>query len=225
MGGGGFSSEPDNTLLDDFILGLTGRVRPRVCFLPTASGDSKGYVDAFYAAFPAERAEATHLPLFRREVPDLASFVRRQDVVYVGGGNTANMLAVWRIHGLDAILREAWALGIVLCGVSAGGMCWFEAGLTDSFGLRLQPLHDGLGMLAGSFCPHYDSEVGRRAAYQSAIATGLCEGYAADDGVALHYVDGQLREVVSSRPGARAYRVSKAHSGVVVVERRAWYLG
>jgi peptidase E len=135
------------------------------------------------------------------------------------------MLAVWRAHGLDAILREAWSRGVVLCGISAGGMCWFEAGLTDSFGLDVQPLRDGLGLLSGSFCPHYDSEAGRRTAYQAAIASGLHDGYAADDGVALHYVDGQLREIVSSRPAARAYRVGRAESGVVEVELRPRYLG
>ena len=225
LGGGGFSDEPDNPLLDDFALSLTGRSRPRICFLPTASGDSKGYVEAFYRAFPATRAEATHLPLFRRAVADLGAFVQQQDLIYVGGGNTANMLAVWRVHGLDAILREAWSRGVVLCGISAGGMCWFEEGLTDSFGLDVKPLRDGFGLLSGSFCPHYDSEAGRRAAYRAAIASGLRDGYAADDGVALHYVDGQVREVVSSRPAARAYRVARAESGVVEVELRPRYLG
>jgi len=135
------------------------------------------------------------------------------------------MLAVWRVHGLDTILREAWERGVVLCGISAGGMCWFEESLTDSFGLALRPLRDGLGLLPGSFCPHYDVEPGRRAAYHAAIAAGLADGHAADDGVALHYVDGQLREIVSSRPSARAYRVSRQDSRPSEVELHPRYLG
>jgi dipeptidase E len=224
LGGGGFSDEPDNPLLDDFVLALTGRSCPRVCFLPTASGDAAGYVQAFYRAFPATRAEATHVALVRRTVVDLRAFVLEQDVVYVGGGNTANMLAIWRVHGLDAVLREAWERGVVLCGISAGGICWFEAGLTDSFGPDLQPLPDGLGILPGSFCPHYDGEVGRRPAYQAAVAAGLPDGYAADDGAALHYVDRDLREIVSSRSDARVYRVSAIGAFVAEVALRPRYL-
>jgi peptidase E len=207
------------------VLALTDRSRPRVCFLPTASGDADGYVQGFYRAFPTGRAEATHLALFRRAVADLRAFVLQQDVVYVGGGNTASMLAVWRVHGLDAVLREAWAHGVVLCGISAGGMCWFEESLTDSFGPGLRPLRDGLGLLSGSFCPHFDVELGRRAAYHAAVSSGLRGGYAADDGVALHYVGSHLREILSSRPAARAYRVDAAGPTVAEVELRPRYLG
>lgn len=208
MGGGGFSMEPGNPLLDDFVLSLTGKPRPKVCFVPTASGDADGYVVRFHNAFRPERAEATHLSLFQRDIADLRGFALGQDVLYVGGGATANMLAVWRVHGLDAILREAWEAGVVLCGVSAGMVCWFDSAVTDSFG-PLAPMQDGLGLITGSACPHYDGEPARRPTYQRAIASGaLAPGVAADDGAALHYAGDTLAEVVSSRPSARAYRVT-----------------
>jgi peptidase E len=158
MGGGGFSMEPENPRLDAFVLSLARSSPPRVCFVPTASGDSERYVANFYRAFAASECTPSDLGLFDRAVEDLEAFVLAQDVVYVGGGNTASLLAVWRAHGLDAILRRAWAEGVVLCGISAGMNCWFEQSVTDSFGPRLAPLHDGLGLVPGSACPHYDGE-------------------------------------------------------------------
>ncbi|MFC1417444.1 Type 1 glutamine amidotransferase-like domain-containing protein [Streptacidiphilus cavernicola] len=205
--GGGFSNDPD-TVLDDYVLGLTGRARPRVCFVPTASGDSAGYVERFRSAFGPRDCEPAELPLFRRTEPDLRRFVLSQDVLYVGGGSTANLLAVWRTHGLDEILREAYAAGVLLCGISAGAACWFEACLTDSFG-ALAPLPDGLGLLPGSMCPHYDSEEHRRPAYRAAVGSGaLPPGWALDDGAAALFTDGAPTEVVTRRPGAALYRVT-----------------
>ena len=140
---------------------------------------------------------------------DLRAFVLSQDVIYVGGGSTANLLAVWRVHGLDAILREAWEAGVVLCGISAGMNCWFEQSVTDSFG-ALAPLTDGLGLLAGSACPHYDGEGERRPAFRRLIEAGeLSGGWAADDGAALVFDGTEVDEVVASRRGARAYRVER----------------
>src|SRR3984885_3356236 len=163
MGGGGFSMEPENPLLDRFVLSLVRASPPRVCFVPTASGDAEGYVARFYRAFTGLDCRPSDLPLFGRTIGDLESFVLGQDVIYVGGGNTANLLAVWRVHGLDRILRTAWEQGIVMCGLSAGMNCWFEGSVTDSFGLsQLAPLHDGLGLLPGSACPHFDGEEQRR---------------------------------------------------------------
>ena len=221
MGGGGFSMEPDNPLLDDYLLSLPARRSgaaglPRVCFVPTASGDSEGYAECFIEAF-AGRAETSVLPLLRHgDVPggDVRAHVLAQDVVYVGGGSTANLLAVWRLHGLDAVLAEASEAGVVLAGISAGMNCWFESSVTDSFG-PLAPLRDGLGFLAGSACPHYDGETDRRPAYLDLVGTGaLPSGYAADDGCALLFEDGALVEAVSSRPDARAYRVHLAGDGL-----------
>ncbi|MBI5948658.1 MAG: peptidase E [Chloroflexi bacterium] len=222
LGGGGFSEEPDNPLLDDFILGLRESDCPSVCFVPTASGDADKYIAKFYASFAPPRARPSHVSLFHPKTlddfpetaidarDDIESHLLSQDVVYVGGGNTPAMLAVWRIHGIDRMLRTAWERGVVLCGISAGSLCWFESGLTGAFGQGLVPLHDGLGLLRGSHCPHYDSEPGRQPTYRKLVASGdLDEGWAADDGTALHFVDREFRAAVSSRPAARAFRVTR----------------
>lgn len=206
MGGGGFSMEPENPLLDEYVLSLTGKKRPSVCFVPTASGDAEGYVERFHAAF-AERADTAVLRLFRRSEADLAAFVAGQDVVYVGGGNTANMLAVWRIHGLDATLRSAWRRGTILCGLSAGALCWFAGGVTDSFGERLAPLHDGLGLLPGSFCPHYDGKPLRRPAFerlvqQRELAEGWVSRVALADRPWFGQTDRPIETNIASRFGA-----------------------
>ena len=230
MGGGGFSMEPDNPLLDDFILELArsarGHERPKVCFLATASGDSPGFIADFYAAF-ARRSEATHLSLFIRTVDDIEGYLLDQDVIYVGGGNTENMLAVWRVHGVDRALRRAWEGGVVLAGLSAGSLCWFETGTTDSFGAGLAPLSGGLGFLPGSHSPHYDGEAMRRPHFQGLIAEGvLPAGYAVDDSAALVFRGTDLAEVVASRPGSRAFRVERDADGEVIeTELPTRYLG
>ncbi|HTE19027.1 MAG TPA: peptidase E [Armatimonadota bacterium] len=212
MGGGGFSMEPDNLALDEYVLRQSGKPAPRVCFLPTASGDAESYSLKFYAAMTKLDCRPSHLSLFKPPTADLESFLLEKDVVYVGGGNTKSMLALWREWGLDGILRRAWEQGVVLAGVSAGAICWFEAGVTDSVPGELRPLAC-LGFLPGSCCPHYDGEAERRPSYRRLVAAGqIGTGYAADDGAALHFVDGALHAVVSSRPDARAYRVEQAGS-------------
>ena len=210
MGGGGFSDEGDDRILDDHLLSLVDRPRPRVCFLPTASGDADAYVERFLTAFSPSRAEASVLSLFRREAEELRSVVLSQDIVYVGGGSTANLLAVWRVHGLDTVLAEACTSGVVLAGLSAGMNCWFEASVTDSFGPTLEPLNDGLGLLPGSSCPHYDGEEQRRPTYLDLVGRGVVpSGHAADDDCALVFRGGVLVEAVASRAGARAFRVER----------------
>ena len=206
LGGGGFSSEPDNPSLDQFILGCARRPSPSVCFIPTASGDAPSYIEAFYAAYRGFDCTPTHLPFFDR-TPDLRSAVLSQDVIYVGGGNTKSMLAVWREWGLIPLLKEAYQSGTVLAGISAGAICWFRQGLTDSYAQELDAL-DCLGFLDGSCSPHYDGEVDRRPSYHRLVLSGrIAPGYALDDGVAAQFVDGRLRRAVSSRPEAQAYRV------------------
>src|ERR1700719_1280298 len=159
MGGGGFSMEPRNPRLDDFVLSLARRKRhPRVCFVGTASGDSDYYIRRFHEAFPPSRAAATHLTFFERNVRDLQSFVMDQDVIYVGGGSSANMLAVWRLHGLDKALRAAWNAGVDMGVISAGATCWFENGVTDSFGMPFRALNYGLGFGGGACCPRRHGE-------------------------------------------------------------------
>jgi peptidase E len=217
MGGGGFSSEPYNPLLDQFVLSLARRERPRVCFVATASGDGDSSVARFYRALAEHDCVPSDLALFDRKVGDLRSYILEHDVIYVGGGNTLSLLAVWRAHGLDVILGDALDAGAVLCGVSAGMNCWFEASVTDSFGPHLSPLNDGLGFVAGSACPHYDSEEQRRPVYHRLVAAGFPDGYAADDGAALHFTGSDvLAEVVAAEEGARGYRVQRREDGAAV---------
>ncbi len=191
-----------------YVLGLTGSERPRVLFVPTAVGDASEGITRFCETHGG-LGELSHLRFFPFPPPDLRELVLAQDAICVSGGNTANMLAVWRVHGFDSLLREAWESGVVLYGASAGMICWFEAGVTDSFGPQLEGMEDGLGFLAGSACPHYDGEALRRPRYRELIDAGFPEGIAADDGVGLHYVGTELREIVTCRPDAAAYRVTR----------------
>ena len=172
IGGGTFLTDDPDPRLDAFILGLAGRERPNVCYLGTASGDHERGRLAFYNAMRAHECRPTELTFFERVIDDLAPFVASQDVFWVAGGSTANLLAVWRLHGLDVLLREAYERGAVLCGVSAGMNCWFEGSTTDSFGPTLGPLADGLGFLPGSACPHYDSNEQRRPLYRRLVDAG-----------------------------------------------------
>ena len=206
LGGGGETVEQSN-LLWDYVIGLTGKKRPRVLFVPTASAEDADYTVFFYERF-APRAEVSHLNTFPWPPPDLRDVILSQDAINVGGGSTANMLAIWKVHGIDVLLREAWENGVVLFGSSAGMICWFEAGVTDSFGPQLEGM-DCLGFLPGSACPHYDGEEMRRPRYRELVDRGFPEGIAADDGVGVHYLGTTLVEVVTCRPGATAYRVTR----------------
>ena len=192
-----------------FMLDLSGRERPRICMLATASGESWSGLANYYATF-ARHAEPAHLDLFGRTVADVEGFLLGQDVILVAGGNTANMLAIWRLHGVDKALKAAWESGVVLAGWSAGANCWFESSVTDSFGPNLDPLKDGMKLLDGSFCPHYDSESMRRPRYEELVGGGgLPDGFAADDGVGLLFEGRRLVEAVASLPGQHAYRVER----------------
>ncbi|MBV9208026.1 MAG: peptidase E [Actinobacteria bacterium] len=195
----------------DYALRLTGRREPRICVLNTAAGDDARWVLAMYDRFAGHPARLSHLALFPMpNVADPEELLLSQDVIFVGGGSVANMVAVWRVHGLDVIMRKAWQAGIVLAGSSAGGICWFEGGTTDSFGHQLRAFTDGLGLLPGSYCPHYDSEAPRRPLYHRLVADGtLPGGIACDDGAAAHFADDTLAELIADRPGADAYRVRK----------------
>lgn len=221
MGGAGLS-EP---LLRWYVRELSGKSRPRILYIPTAGGDAPEGIVTFYEAFSADGCRPSHVPLFARRHEDLRSVILEQDVIYVGGGNTANMLAIWRVHGVDALLREAWEAGTVLCGSSAGSICWFEAGITDSFGLQLAELRDGLRFLPGSNCPHYDSEERRRPVFTAAVAAGFPAGLAAEDGVAFHFVDRELQETVSARENGRAFRVEARDGRAVETPLPVRYLG
>jgi peptidase E len=227
FGGGGFSMESGNTLLDDYVLSLTGKQRPRVCFVPTASGDADHYIVRFYRAFSPERCEPSHLSLFRRDRGgdggDLREFLLSQDLIYVGGGSVVSMLGAWRAHGIDVILREAWEAGVVLCGLSAGSLCWFSEGVTSFHGPVRR--YRGLGLLPWSNCVHYGDEPGRREAYHQHLALGMCPGYAAADGAALHFRGPRMVEAIASRPKAQAWCVGDGGSEIVETPLPIRYLG
>ncbi|GAC1315700.1 MAG: Type 1 glutamine amidotransferase-like domain-containing protein [Thermoleophilaceae bacterium] len=207
FGGGGFSMEAGNPMLDQYVLGLTASERPRVCFLPTASGDADHYIVRFYRAFCAVGCETSHVSLFRRDggAVNIEEHLTTRDVIYVGGGSVVSLLGAWRAHGLDVMLRRAWEAGVVLCGVSAGSLCWFDAGVTAFHGPPQEVR--GLGLLPWSNCVHFDKEPEREEAYRALLRDGMCAGFAAEDGTALHFVGEQLERVVSSRPEARAYHM------------------
>ncbi|MEI5907534.1 peptidase E [Bacillus spongiae] len=225
LGGGGFSMEPNNPLLDTYILQQVKDKEPKICFIPTASGDAENYIARFYKFFEKQACLPTHFSLFKPPTTDLEGFLLEQDILYVGGGNTINLLALWREWGVDKIIQTAYNKGIVLTGLSAGSLCWFEEGVTDSFGDELRPIK-GLGLLKGSHCPHYDGEDNRRPSYHETIsAKNIKSGVAADDGVALHYINGKLIRVVSSRPQAHAYHVSLKDENIIEKRMSAMYLG
>ncbi|GAB5561253.1 MAG: Type 1 glutamine amidotransferase-like domain-containing protein [Synoicihabitans sp.] len=202
LGGGGFSMEPDNPLLDHYVLNACPADTPRITLLPTASGDADRLIAQFYTSFHRYPCRPRHVSLFR-QTNDMAHRLLDSDVIYVTGGNTRNMLAIWEAAGVTELLREAWESGIVLAGVSAGAICWFEQGHTDSRG-DLSPL-DCMGWLSGSCSPHYDGEVNRKPSFENLLQQGQIKpGLALDDGVAAHYVGAERTRLVSSRPRAQA---------------------
>jgi len=229
LGGGGFQLPPDNGLLDEFLVATarerSGRDRPRVCYIPTAWADSEATIADFHAAYDG-RAETSILTLFERVVDDIDAFLLAQDLVFIAGGNTANMLAIWRIHGVERALVAAWRAGVAMSGVSAGGICWFEGFTTDSYGPTLRPVRDGFRILDGSFIPHYHGEPQRRPLFHRLVGDGtLPGGYGVDDGAALVFRGTERAEVVTSLPGAAAYRVDAVRDEVVETRLPARYLG
>ena len=216
MGGGGFTMDERSPALDALVLELTGKTVPKLCFLPTAGGDPRDQITRFQERFGDWPCEPTILSLFHlgRDRVDPVAHLLEQDAIYVGGGSMRNMLAVWREHGVDAAMRSAWQSGVVLAGLSAGAMCWFEGGVSMSGGAPAAVA--GLGLLEGSLSVHMDSEPERLPVLRDAIASGaLPAGYAADDGAALVFAGSGLEECVGSRPGARVVRVQADGRGGV----------
>ena len=225
MGGGGFMMEPDNLALDRYVIAQTSKARPKVAFLPQAGGENEESIISFYKAFTQLDCHPTHLSLFYPHTADLATYLLAQDIIYVGGGNTKSMLALWREWNLPAILRRAYDQGIVLAGVSAGSICWFEQGLTDSIPGNLTAL-PCLGFLPGSCTPHYDGEALRRPSLHALLSKGgMMSGYAFDDGAAGHFVDGTFKTTVTSRPNAKGYYVQSDGSKVTETILETRYLG
>lgn len=199
----------------------SSKERPRFCLLATARGDDKTYIANFYNACSFENVEASHLELFPMpNHDDIEQFILSQDVIWVGGGSVANLLAVWRVHGLDKILRKAWEAGVILTGQSAGSICWNVGGVTDSFGMNMQPVTNGLAFLPYASGVHYDSEEQRRPLIHKLIADGtLPDGYATDDGVNIHFVDEIFHQAISDRPNVFAYRITRNPDGTITEEK------
>jgi peptidase E len=221
IGGGAFRYNeryrPAPSALTRYALSLTGSETPAVTALHTATGDPPERIAAFYHAFAGTGARASHLALFPMpNHDDVRAHLLAQDAVFVNGGSVVNLLACWNAHGLGLLLREAWEAGVILFGVSAGMLCWFDCGITDSFRPELDPFRDGVGLLPGSACPHYDEEPNRRPVYQRLVGDGtLPAGFAADGGVGLHFRDGTLHAVVSERDDASGWRVEPDGAGGV----------
>ena len=218
IGGGGYTFDAGRTAIEEHVIalarGVSGRVRPRLSYIGTASGDLEAGIARFHEVF-ADLAETSHLGLFDRTVEDIRAYLLRQDAVFVGGGNTASMLAVWRAHGVDIAIRAAHEAGVVLSGRSAGSICWFEGGTTDSFGPTLREVTGGLGLIPGSNSPHYDGEPQRRPTYHALVASGsLPPGIAVDDDAAAVFDGPTLVEVVAAHAGPAAYRVERTVDGV-----------
>lgn len=213
MGGHEFDRLDGNEVLCDFILELAGTASPRICLLPTASGDPDDQINRFRRSFGSRGAEATDISLFRLgDSPvDLETHFLTQDVIYVGGGSLLNLVAVWGAHGIYELLREALDAGVLVCGQSAGAMCWFERGITTSSGAPA--MADGLGLLPGSFCVHYHRDPERREVYLAEVAAGAPGGYGADDQTALLFEDGEVTRAVTARSGAGIWRVSGGATG------------
>ena len=214
LGGGGFWVG-ESPLLDDYLLSLVEASKPKVCFVGTASGDSENYVRRFYQEFTKRDCRPSHFPLFSAAPAPARTHLLDQDLIYVGGGMTANMLVLWRFHGIDAVLREAWERGTVLAGPSAGAICWFEDGLTASLGDGMRALGDGLGILPGTFCPHYRDDGERTEAYRELVQGGLPPGIGAGNEVAVRFLGTDVAEAVSARPGGGAWRVEIDSTGVI----------
>ena len=217
IGGGGFLMEDEPSPIDDYILRLTGKDKPRVCFISTPSGDLPSHIDKFYAAFDDRRCEPSHLAFFRQTTPGaipLAGFEKyllAQDAIFIGGGNTKSALAVWRGWGLDIALSQALATGVLLSGMSAGAMCWFQYGLTDSFWGASHRALSCLGLLRGGCSVHHNSDPKRRIALNAAIEEStIPPSIAIDDHAAVLYENGVVHKVVSWRAGSTAYQVSLA---------------
>lgn len=199
--------EPDNPLLDEYVLSLSEKDKPKICFLGTASGDAVGYIERFHEGFKKHHCTTGHLSLFKPFTANIESFLKKQDIIYVGGGNTRNMLTLWREWEVDRILKEAYENGTTLCGISAGSICWFEEGVTDSSGVGLDKLNC-LGLLEGSNCPHYDGEELRKPEYARLLNEGMKPGIACDDSVGVLYENGKFVEAVTSVEGKFAFKVS-----------------
>jgi len=217
IGGGGFGRNPNKPIIEEYIVNQSNSSKPNILFIPTASAEDKAYTVNFYKAFGQFNTKLSILNFFQR-TPRIDSLINKQDIIYVGGGNTKSMIAVWKEWKLDKLLEKAYNNGAVLCGVSAGAICWFEKGITDSWASNLN-IMDCLSLLPGTCCPHYDSEAQRRPTVHNLIKNGkIDECYAIEDGAAIHFKEGKLHTSVGFYKNAQSYIV-KDNSGDIIEEK------
>ena len=213
IGGGGFGRSPGEGVIEKYILDQSNKERPNICFIPTATGDNEAYKVNYYSTFSKLNCSPVHLDFFKR-TPDLEELIKQQDVIFVGGGNTKSMLAVWKDWGLDLILKEAYERGVIMCGVSPGAICWFEEGVTDSWSEELKVM-DCLGFVKGACCPHYDEEPQRRPSLSKFLTEGVMQScYAVDGGCALHIENEQEYKAVVFAKDKNAYCVDLENNQV-----------
>ena len=222
IGGGGFGRNPNHRKIEKYILDLTGKEKPNVVFFPTASAENQAYIIQFYKCFTKMSCEPSHVTFFQR-TPRLDSIINKADVIYVGGGNTKSMLAVWQEWKLDKLLLKAYNNGKILCGVSAGAICWFEQGITDSWASNLNVM-DCLGFLPEMACPHYQEEKDRRPDVHKMLKQGKCgPGWAIDGGAAIHFNNGKYYKSIQFYSDSYVHYVS-IKNGVVNEEKKEMYL-
>ncbi len=207
IGGGGFGRTQESNLIEQYILDQTSKKKPKICFIPTATGDLDPYVVNFYSVFTKLNCEPSHISFFKRTI-DLQAHIQKQDVIFVGGGNTKSMLAVWRNWGLDLILKDAYDRGVVMSGVSAGAICWFEAGLTDSWASDLKMMQC-MNFIPGNCAPHYDEEPERRPATKRFLENQSIDFmYGIEGGAALHFIDEIPNSTIRFKKNKNAYKVT-----------------
>jgi dipeptidase E len=222
IGGGGFGRNPNHRKIEKYILELTGKEKPNVVFFPTASAENQDYIIKFYKCFTKMNCEPSHVTFFQR-TPRLDSIINKADVIYVGGGNTKSMLAVWQEWKLDKLLLKAYNNGKILCGVSAGAICWFEQGITDSWASNLNVM-DCLGFLPEMACPHYQEEKDRRPDVHKMLKQGKCgSGWAIDGGAAIHFKNGKYYKSIQFYADSYVHYVS-IKNGVVQEDKKEMYL-
>ena len=225
IGGDFFPAQWRRPLLREHLLTLSNKSRPKVCYVGTATGDQPANIATFYQEFGRHDCETSHLSLYSPPQKDIRSYVMKHDIIYVGGGSTKNLIALWNEWGFSEIMREAWEAGIVLSGTSAGSICWVDDCITDSIPGGLTSLKC-TGLLKGSNSTHYGSHPDRPSTYRALISNGeVSDGIATDDHCALHYINDDLHEIVTQDPDARAYRVERDGNSYKETALEARYLG
>ena len=214
IGGGGFGRNLKSNLIEKYIISLSGKNIPKICFLPTATGDNDAYIVRFYTVFSSLNCTPSHIDFFKRTI-NINDHIMNQDIVFVGGGNTKSMLAVWREWGMNAVLKKAYENGVIMSGVSAGAICWFTSGITDSWDNKLQIL-PCLDFIKGTCCPHYDEEPARIPYVEKILKENqITNCISIEGGAALHFMDGKPFKNISFKENKNSYNVFCENNSII----------